>query len=58
MQKQKGFIVPILIAIVTILVIGGGVYVYQNNKASGSPLVDDNSQIDLQDEKVADQDPS
>lgn len=58
MQKQKGFIVPILIAIVTILVIGGGVYVYQNNKASGSPLVDDNSQIDLQDEKVADQNPS
>ncbi|MEI6490498.1 MAG: hypothetical protein WCO16_01905 [bacterium] len=51
MKKQKGFIVPILIAIVTILIIGGGVYVYQNNKTSESQLVDNQLQSNSQDQK-------
>ena len=29
---QKGFVVPLLIAIIAVLVVGGGVYVYNNNK--------------------------
>ena len=31
-NTRKGFIVPILIAIIVVLVIGGAVYVYMNNK--------------------------
>ena len=31
-NKQKGFIVPLLIAIIVVLAIGGGVYVYENKK--------------------------
>jgi hypothetical protein len=30
---QKGFVVPLLIAIIALLVIGGGVYIYENKKA-------------------------
>ena len=36
-NNQKGFIVPILIAIIALLVIGGGVYTYQ--KAKINPVV-------------------
>ena len=32
-NNQKGFIVPLLLAIIALLVIGGGVYIYQNKKA-------------------------
>lgn len=32
MKKQKGFIIPAMIAIVLILTIGGGAYVYSENK--------------------------
>ena len=32
MKNQKGFAIPLLVAIVTILAIGGGVYVYKINK--------------------------
>ena len=32
-NKQKGFIVPLLISIITILIIGGGSYIYFNKKA-------------------------
>lgn len=33
MKNQKGFVIPLLVAIVVILAIGGGVYVYKINKA-------------------------
>src|ERR1035437_8864366 len=35
---QKGFVVPLLIAIIAVLVIGGGVYIYENKKAE-APVV-------------------
>ena len=35
---QKGFAIPILIAIVALLVVGGGAYVYNNQKAE-APVV-------------------
>ena len=31
-DSQNGFVVPLLIAIIALLVVGGGVYVYQNNR--------------------------
>ncbi|MCX6752632.1 MAG: hypothetical protein NTZ87_04025 [Candidatus Nomurabacteria bacterium] len=37
-NSQKGFIVPLLIAIIAVLVIGGGVYIY-NNKKVGEPVL-------------------
>src|SRR3989344_3994463 len=36
-NSQKGFIVPVLIVIIALLVIGGGVYVYKNKKTE-APL--------------------
>ncbi len=33
---QKGFIVPLLIIIIAVLILGGGLYVYQRNKQSDS----------------------
>lgn len=32
-NSRKGFIVPVLLAIIGLLVIGGGVYIYQDKKA-------------------------
>lgn len=40
MKNQKGFIVPILLVIITLLVISGGVYIYKNKKAE-VPVVED-----------------
>jgi len=40
MKNQKGFVVPLLIAIIAVLVIGGGVYVYKNKKVK-APAVPD-----------------
>jgi len=37
-NSQKGFIVPALLVVIALLVIGGGVYVYENKKA-GAPVV-------------------
>lgn len=39
-NSQKGFVVPLLIAIIAVLVIGGGVYIY-NNKKVEAPVVSD-----------------
>lgn len=39
-NNQKGFIVPILLAIIALLVIGGGAYIYQNKKAEAPAPVD------------------
>ena len=39
-NKQKGFIIPLLIGIIAVLIIGGGAYIYTNKKAeNSSPLV-------------------
>ncbi|HAO64372.1 TPA: hypothetical protein DCQ44_00115 [Candidatus Taylorbacteria bacterium] len=40
-NSQKGFIAPLLIAIIALLAIGGGVYVYENKKAE-APVVINN----------------
>lgn len=40
---QKGFVIPILLVIVALLVVGGGVYIYENKKAE-TPVVIDNTQ--------------
>ena len=48
---QKGFIVPLVIAIVAVLVVGGGIY-YSKNKTETSQLTDssnDNSSVLTQD---------
>lgn len=37
---QKGFVVPLVIAIVAVLAIGGGVYVYKNKKSETPVVVD------------------
>jgi len=37
---QKGFIVPILLAIIAVLVVGGGIYIYKNKKTETPPVVD------------------
>jgi hypothetical protein len=39
MKKNKGFIVPLLLGIIVLLVIGGGIYIYQNKKAQQSSQV-------------------
>jgi len=37
---QKGFIVPLLLVIIAVLVIGGGVYIYKNKKTESPVVVD------------------
>lgn len=45
-NSQKGFIVPLLIAIIAVLVIGGGIYIYNNKKAEAPVLpIDINTDI-------------
>ena len=41
---QKGFIVPVLVAIIALLVIGGGVYVYESKKAEVPAVVETGTQ--------------
>ena len=43
-NSQKGFVVPVLIAIIALLVIGGGVYIYKNKKAEVPAIVDNGTQ--------------
>ncbi len=38
MKSQKGFVLPLIIAIVAILAIGGGIFVYQNKNVE-APIV-------------------
>lgn len=42
-NSQKGFIVPVLLGIIALLVVGGGVYVWKNNTTK-TPTVTDQSQ--------------
>jgi len=44
MKNQKGFIVPLLLAIIAVLVVGGGVYVYKNKKAE-APVLPINTEV-------------
>ncbi len=44
MKNQKGFIVPILIAIIAVLIIGGVAYFYQNKKVE-APIININSNV-------------
>lgn len=39
-NSQKGFVMSLLVAIIAVLVIGGGVYIYQNNKVKVSAGTD------------------
>ncbi len=43
-KSQKGFVVPLLIGIIALLLIGGGVYIYENEKVETSALVDNTTQ--------------
>ena len=43
-NSQKGFVVPLLIAIIAVLVIGGGVYIYENKKTEVPAVVDTTTQ--------------
>jgi hypothetical protein len=49
-NQQKGFIVPLLIAIVALLAVGGGVYVYENNKVE-APIVPIDTSVQTTNEK-------
>ena len=43
-NSQKGFIVPVLLVIIALLVVGGGVYVYKNKKVEVPAVVDTGTQ--------------
>src|ERR1035437_10150248 len=51
-NTQKGFVVRLIIAIIAVLVIGGGIYVYENNKAKAPAVT--NTEI-LQPDQVQQQ---
>ena len=41
-NSQKGFIVPMLLGIIALLIIGGGVYVYESKKTEAPTVVNPN----------------
>ncbi len=43
-NSQKGFIVPLSIAVIALLVIGGSVYIYKNKKVEAPVIVDTETQ--------------
>jgi hypothetical protein len=43
-NSQKGFIVPVLLVIIALLVVGGGVYIYENKKVEIPAVVDTGTQ--------------
>lgn len=43
-NSQKGFIVPVLVTIIALLIIGGGVYIYQNKKVEAPTVIDTGTQ--------------
>lgn len=43
-NSQKGFIVPVLLVIIAVLVVGGGVYIYKNKKVEVPAVVDNGTQ--------------
>lgn len=48
---QKGFIVPVLLAIIAVLVIGGGVYIYESKKTETPPVVNNQNQLPNQNQQ-------
>ncbi|MGB8816256.1 MAG: hypothetical protein WCC74_03455 [Minisyncoccia bacterium] len=42
-NKQKGFVIPLLIGIIAVLIIGGGVYIYTNKKVAETPVAVQNT---------------
>ena len=44
-NSQKGFIVPLLLAIIAILVVGVGVYIYSSKKAQVAPISGQNNLV-------------
>lgn len=52
-NRQKGFAIPLVIAIVVSLIIGGGVYIYLSKKSTNSPIVNvvnvENTAVSLND---------
>ncbi|MES3005776.1 MAG: Ser-Thr-rich GPI-anchored membrane family protein [Patescibacteria group bacterium] len=59
-NKQSGFIIPLILSIIAILAVGGGVYVYQENKKVEVPVpvVDTNTQATVETQQTATQNPS
>lgn len=43
--KQKGFIVPVLLGIIAILIIGGGMYIYKAKKVDAPAVVNENEKV-------------
>jgi len=43
-NSQKGFIAPILLIFIALLVVGGGVYIYENKKAEVPTVIDTGTQ--------------
>jgi hypothetical protein len=48
---QKGFIVPVLLEIIAVLVIGGGVYIYESKKTETPPVVNNQNQLPNQNQQ-------
>ena len=48
---QKGFIVPVLLAIIAVLVIGGGVYIYESKKTETPLVVNNQNQLPNQNQQ-------
>jgi len=43
-NSQKGFVVPLLIAIIALLVVGGGIYIYENNRTTTPAVISTGTQ--------------
>lgn len=58
-NSQKGFIMPVLVIIIALLVIGGGFYIYKNKKTE-APNVANNNEVQLtnQNQQTNTQNPS
>lgn len=57
-NSQKGFIVPLLLVVIALLVVGGGVYVYKNKKVEKPIVIDtETKQIDQNQQKTDTQTP-
>lgn len=57
-NSQKGFIVPLLLVVIALLVVGGGAYVYKNKKAEVPIVIDTGTkQIDQNQQKIDTQTP-
>lgn len=44
MKKDNGFVVPVLLGIIVLLLVGGGVYIYKNQKAEAPDVIDTDTQ--------------